>query len=207
MDIEDLIDSLNDWNEHVLLAASWATLRELDIERAWKMTDAATLAQALRLGLRWWEFAMPRGVSAAELDEELSSTVDQYGMRTLPGPRWVLPTSAVVVIDGHDSCAALVHEVDLSRGGCTVRVTIFQDKLDTPAFEVPALEPTMPVQRFLEVFDDALAASPAASELLGGVGAQRMFVTTMVKTLHRAGWVMADFPVPIDGYEQPTPPS
>lgn len=59
----------------------------------------------------------------------------------------------------------------------------------------------MPVARFAELFDEALADLGLAPDVLGTAGLRKLTVTNLVKVLHRAGWVLADFPAesPVEG--------
>ncbi|MGB3412044.1 MAG: hypothetical protein WBA45_12700 [Microthrixaceae bacterium] len=57
-----------------------------------------------------------------------------------------------------------------------------------------AIDPAVRIERFSEVFDDALADTQTAPTLLSSVGRRKLIVTNVVKAIHRAGWVLADSP-------------
>ena len=163
---------------------------DVDSERA--------IAEALRISLGWWQFALPPDSILATLDSGSKGAVDPGDLHVVRSELWLPPSSPVLVRVGSRWFGAIVQTATRVSGHVAMSVHVVDDA-DDPNWVPTAPDPAMPVARFAEVFDDALDGSTVGTKRLPTAGRRKLMITNLIKIIHRAGWVLADFPVePMD---------
>lgn len=200
-----MITDLTEFDELVLHAALVAAIREVNPEAGVPTADEAeeqwVVARDLVYAMGWWQFARGRASAVVRIDGELTPGFERgpgasvrRDLAVLRTPIWCAPVTPVEVRSEKSWIGAIVQHAQRDADIVTLSVRIVDDASETDWLPT-ALEPTMSIARFIDIFDEVLANRTWNSEALSSPGRRKLIVMTMVKLIDRAGWLLADFPV------------